>query len=125
MTTGDSTLVASRRPPSPTSHTATSTRGVAEELERDRGRRLEKRWLASTSAAVAHGASHERADVGDCAARAVRRDRPAVDHEALGEIDEVRRRVAAACDSPAARSAESTMAVTEPLPLVPATWTSR
>ena len=91
-TTGTTTLVASRRPPRPTSSTAVSTRAcrnnskaTAVVTSKNVG------WAWSTPSRrsvdrVAH-AGHGRV-------QRLRFDRPAVDDEPLAKIDQVRRRVA-------------------------------
>ena len=88
-----STFVASSRPPRPTSSTADLDAGAAEQLERDRRRHLEERRLRLQHA-FAQQLLDRGLDVGDGGDHRVCRDRPAVDDEPLGQIDEVRRRVA-------------------------------
>ena len=112
------TLVASSRPPSPTSSTVTSTRASAKRDERHRGHDLEERRARRRAAAV---------------------DR---DLHALGELDRSRRSISAPsmrmrsvkrsrCGDvyspdapPAGAQRRRTIAAVEPLPLVPATCTT-
>ena len=87
--------MASSRPPRPTSQTAMSTRGAAEELE-GRGRRhLEERRMHLERAVAPQIDRPPSRTVGDACDQRLRGDRPAVDGEPLGEIDQVRRGVAA------------------------------
>ncbi len=93
--TGVTTLVASSRPPSPTSRTAISTARDAEQLlERDGRRGLEIAWARRQLARPA--TRHRRDGVIDLG----RRHLAPVDDEALFEADEVRRDVATLCAVP-------------------------
>ena len=86
-TAGVPTVVASRRPPRPTSSTATSTRLAREVIEGQRGGRLEHRWRRARATRVPSASTPSTTRVLG--------DRLAVDADALAERDEVRRGVEA------------------------------
>ena len=92
--------------------------GPTEQLEGDGRRHLEEGRLGRERA-VREQAVDRVAHVATAAASVAFGHGPAVDDEPFGEVDQVGRRVARDL-CPAARSAASTMAVTDPLPLVPA-----
>ena len=88
------TLVASSRPPRPTSQHRDVDPGAAEQLERHGGRHFEERRVRLQHAARQQRARWPSRTSATAATMRVGGDRPAVDDESLGQIDQMGRGVA-------------------------------